>query len=149
MPDDALVLEPGPLQFLDPTRFPRPVAFGAEMESLVAPRSAEAFGADQSTAGVVGFIVGGGEPDVEGDHAAMAAPAVAELAAQAGTEHELDLSGVYSGGGATLGEIDAIAGQLPAEDSDYEEPQIPGEGTDDIPAGTSPSELGIETQPLP
>lgn len=148
MPDDAMLYEPGPIQFLDPTAFPRPGAIGAEMESLVAPRAAEAFGADQSANGVVGFIVGGGDPDVEGDHAEMAGRAAHEMAAQAGSEHELDLSGVYSGGGASLAEIDTIAGQLPAEDSEYEEPQIPGEGTDDIPTGTSPGELGIEPTPL-
>lgn len=148
MPDDAMLYEPGPLQLLDPSRFPQPGAIGAEMESLVAPRAAEAFGADQSANGVVGFIVGGGDPDVEGDHAAMVSPVVNEMAAQSSSEHELDLSGVYSGGGASLAEIDTIAGQLPAEDSDYEEPQIPGEGTDDIPTGTSPGELGIEPTPL-
>lgn len=148
MPDDALLYEPGPLQPLDPSRFPRPAPIGGEMESLVAPRAAEAFAADQSTAGVVGFIVGAGAPDVEGDHAALTARAVPELADQAATEHELDLSGVYSGGGASLAEVETIAGQLPAEDSDYEEPEIPGEGTDDIPTGSTPGELGISTQPV-
>lgn len=148
MPDEAMFYEPGPLQLLDPSRFPRPGAFGAEMESLVAPRAAEAFAADQSTNGVVGFIIGGGDPDVEGDHAQMVAPVASEMAAQAGSEHELDLSGVYSGGGASLAEIDQIAGALPAEDSEYEEPQIPGEGGDDIPTSGSPGELGIEPTPL-
>lgn len=148
MPDPGMLLEPGPIDFLDPNRFPRPGPMPTDMETLVAPRAAELFGADASTGGVVGEIVGAGVPDVEGDYARMAAPVVGEMAEQAGTEHELDLSDVYSGGGASLAEIDTIAGELPAEDSEYEEPQIPGQGDDTIPTGTTPGELGIEPTPL-
>jgi hypothetical protein len=77
-------------------------------------------------------------------------PALAEAAWQASTEHELDLGDAYAQAMASAGEFDGLNDQLPAEDSEYEEPCIEGEGDDSIETSNNPGELGIETDiPLP
>lgn len=149
-----MLYEPGPLQPLDPSRFPRPGDLVADIVSAVVPQSAAMLQAEAAQSTIVSTMAGNGIPDIDGDHARQLRPAYDEVAAQHHERGGLDVSEAVYEAGASAAEYQGLADQLPAEDSDYEEPQIPGEGTDDIPASNNPADLGIDPtglnqQPVP
>lgn len=135
--------EPGPIAPLDPSRFPRPGAIVPDIEQAVTPQSSAMFEAERRQGVIVNDLNGAGVPDVDGDHARIMAPAYTEVAAQRAERHLLTIDEAAAETEASAAEYQGLADQLPAEDSTYEEPQIPGEGDDSIPTSDNPNELGI------
>lgn len=136
--------EPGPIAPLDPSQFPKRGQLAPDIEQAVVPQSAALFAHEQRQGGIVSELHGAGEPDVDGDHARVLAPAYYEVAYQDAERWALTTDEAVSETGAAAGEFQGLADQLPAEDSDYDEPQIPGEGDDTIPTSDDPVDLGID-----
>lgn len=139
-----MTFEPGPLAPLDPSQFPKRGVIDPDIERAVVPQSAALLAAEQLQATNLSLLHAAGEPDIDGDHASELRPAYDEVARQYATAHELTTDEALLEVAASLTELDGIAADLPAEDSDYEEPQIPGEGDDDIPTSRKPDDLGID-----
>lgn len=144
-------LEPGPLQFLDPARFPRPGVLVPDNETTVAPHVEQFLVAEQHTGTRQSEIIAGGMPDVDGETAAALRPMLEEMAEQHATAHELSTSETVREAVRTLDEIGQVAGDLPAEDSEYDPPEVPGEGENAFPTSTDIDVIvgEPETQPLP
>ncbi len=136
--------EPGPVAPLDPSQFPRRGQLAPDIEQAVVPQSAAMFEAERQQALRVNDLNAAGVPDVDGDHARMLAPAYYEVAHQEGERWALTTDEAIVETAAAVGEFQGIADELPAEDSDWSEPTIPGEGDDTIPTSDQPGDLGID-----
>jgi len=139
-----MLFDPGPLAPLDPSQFPKRGVIAPDIEQHVAPQSAALLQAEQRQDANLSELHGAGAPDVDGDHAAELRPAYDEVARQSGALHELTTDEAVLEVAGSLAELDGIAADLPAEDSDYEEPVFPGEGNDEIPTSRRPDDLGMD-----
>ena len=141
--------EPGPLAPLDPSRFPQHGVVAPDIEQAVVPQSAALLAHEQRQGTLVSEMAGAGVPDVDGDHARVLAPAYDEVATQEAERWALTTDEAVNDTQAGADEFQGLADQLPAEDSDYTEPQIPGEGDDTIPESDNPVDLGINIDNSP
>lgn len=135
--------EPGPIAPLDPSLFPRRGGLQPDIEAAVVPQSSALLQHEQRQGTIISEIHGAGEPDVDGDHARVLAPAYGEVAYQDAERWALTIDEAASDTDAAAAEFQVVGDELPAEDSDWSEPTIPGEGDDSIPASDDPGDLGI------
>jgi hypothetical protein len=135
----GFLYEPGPLQPADPSVVPE-VQVVHENETFVTPTAQQFFEGEGLTATRLSEIAGAGVPDVEGDTSSTLRPAYDELGYQLGTQHDMNLSPAVAAAGRSISETSGVIADLPSEDSDYDAPEVPGEGSTegtviDVPTG--------------